>query len=134
MNAWEAEQVPDSDALYYRVHIHRARRGRLAPAIFHEQDGSMSMDWSKYSTPSDTLSRARKPPENGVVTLRVQSVREIGLAVVHSPDVVRRNRAHTDVNGLAENKTEFRVRLYSSLVDGGRPPHDRWTIRPVTAE
>lgn len=130
---WKSEHIPGPDMLYYRVHIGRARKGRLTPTIFHEQGGSMSADWDKYSTPSETLSRAKKPPENGVVTLCVGSVREIGLTVVHSPDVAHENRAHTDVNGLALKKTEFRVKLYSSLVDGDRPPSDRWTIRPDAA-
>ena len=69
----------------------------------------MSTDWDKYSSPEETLQRARNPADNGVIQMVVGDVRQVpGLRVEHTPDFPR-NRAHTDVYG--EKSTEARVKL-----------------------
>jgi hypothetical protein len=60
----------------------------------------MSVDWERYSTPNLTQERGRKPAnEYAVVSLVTEKVRAIPLRVVHSPDWLRQNRAHSDVIG-----------------------------------
>jgi hypothetical protein len=67
----------------------------------------MSTDWEKYSTPTQTQDRGKKPSANGVIALICGEVREIqSLSVVHAPS---QNRAHTNVFG--EKTTEVRVKL-----------------------
>jgi hypothetical protein len=67
----------------------------------------MSTDWERYSTPEESRARSSVPSDNGVVALNAGSVRLAGLQVLHTPDVERGNRAHTDVIGEKTN----RVRL-----------------------
>ena len=109
---WIVEDVPNEDHLYMRVHKNYWR-GRVLPGVFREHGGGMSTDWCKYSTPETTRSRARKPSDNGVLSLPVGGVRSIsGLSVMHTPDIEINNRAHTDVKGIVcERKTEIRVHL-----------------------
>jgi len=68
----------------------------------------MSTDWSRYSTPEETLARARKPEDNGVVEMVVGAVRAIpNLRVEHVP--LPENRAHSEVFGKKD--VEARVLL-----------------------
>ena len=130
---WDPEEIPPGDQLYYRVPTERAPRRRLQPSIFHEPSDtrSMSMDWEKYRTPEQTLDTGRRAPATyGVVTLAAGHVRTVGLEVEHTPDVRRRNRAHCDVSGLSEKKTEYRALLFTGLVRNGALPEPRWTIPP----
>ena len=109
---WPVEEIPDGDTLFMRMHKDHFRNGKIQAGVFRAQGGGMSTDWSKYATPVQTLNRARIPEDNGVIGLPVQKVRAIpSLSVVHSPDIQTRNRAHTDVRGINENKTEARFHL-----------------------
>jgi hypothetical protein len=59
----------------------------------------MSTDWGKYSSVDEARARARRPQENGIVTLEVAAVRSVSaLTVQHSP--FDANQAHTDVIGI----------------------------------
>lgn len=130
---WDPEEIPPDAQLYYRVPAERTPQRRPQPSIFHEPSGSesMSMDWNKYRTPRETLEAGRRSPDTyGIVTLVVGKVRNVGLAVSHTPDVRHRNRAHCDVYGLSEQKTKYRLLLFEGLVRNGSPPEDRWTIPP----
>jgi len=100
---WPREVIPDSDRLFLRVHIRLLQPSQeLHPGIFREHDGSMSVDWERYSTAEESRGRAGEPSANGVVTLVAGEVRSIsGLAVEHSPDEERSNRAHSDVLGIS---------------------------------
>ena len=72
---------------------------------------SMSVSWSKYSTPDEARNRGRKPPEEYAVVQSVAGdVRRVpGQTVEHSPDELRRDRSHADVTG--EKTSEVRTLL-----------------------
>ncbi len=125
---WPTEEIPDEDLLYYRVHRQGCdERADFRPEAFRDQADSMSTDWSKYSTPAESRARARKPEDNGIVSLRAGGVRAIAtLRVEHRPDSIRRNRAHTDVFG--KKSVEVRVKLRRLALEGGG-----WTISPAAA-
>lgn len=111
---WPQEVIPDGDSVYYRVHYQLCLEGGIRPNIFREQGGTMSVDWDKYSTPTETRDRARHPAENGVVSLNVGSVRTIrALVVEHFP--LPHNRSHSGVTGMSvlpkEGLAEARVHL-----------------------
>lgn len=130
VSIWPTEAIPDNDLLYYRVHINNAPDGVLHPGVFREQSGSMSTDWSKFSTPEATRLRAKSGPAvNGVMTLHVGGVRSVsGLTVDHNP--LDSNQAHTDVKGIeAKHGTPpevQRVRIRSELFQR----FNTWTIPP----
>ena len=108
MSAWESEFIPDRDRLFLRVHRCWIPDGMLNTAVFHDIEGGMSTDWEKYASPELTQLRARKPEENGVLSLVTGKVREIpNLLVEHTPQPD--NRAHTDV--LGKKDEEVRVKL-----------------------
>ena len=102
---WRAEEIPDSNRLFMRVHVNGLLEGELHPGVFREIDGSMSTDWEKYSTAEKSRNRATQPEENGVIALIAGGVRRIeGLAVRHSPDIASDNQAHTDILGVESPK------------------------------
>lgn len=121
---WPQEDIPDHNRLYMRVHRNNQVNGALAPGAFRDQPPGgerpgMSTDWSRYAAPEDTLGRARKPEDNGVVEMLVGHVRAIpNLLVEHMP--LPDNRAHTDVYGKKD--VEVRVLLQRAC---------RWVI-PVS--
>jgi len=110
---WLPEEIPDESQLFMRVHKNLLKpNGKIAPGVFRDQGGAMSTDWEKYRTPNETLSAAKNPSDNGVISLPVRGVREIDCPdqeVTHTPSVELDNRAHTDVKG--EKSTEARVKL-----------------------
>lgn len=109
---WIPEEIPKSDKLYMRVHRMYVKDGDFGAGAFRDQAGAMSTDWEKYSSPSDTRNRAKKPTENGIVEMVVGKVSQIpGLRVAHTPDIILRVRAHTDVIGEKSKDPEVRVKL-----------------------
>jgi hypothetical protein len=136
--AWGVEEIPDSSALFYRVHVTRLAEGRLTAGIFFEQEGSMSVEWERYATAVDAHGRSKVPSKNGIVALIAGDVRSVpGLAVRHAP--LPEVRAHSDVLGLEnpvgatgeeewvglkarERKVKIRERLFA-LCSG-------WVIEP----
>ncbi len=101
---WEAEEIPDEDFLFMRVHQNFLDdEGEPIPEAFRNRPpktGGMSTDWKKYSTAEETLGRARDPSANIIIELLTDAVRKIpDQSVVHSPDVENGNRAHTDIFG-----------------------------------
>lgn len=109
---WSAEEIPDQDLLFVRVHRMWLRKsGGVSPGFFKnrpdERTGAMSTDWSKYSSAEETRLRARKPEDNAVGRLLVAEVRAIpDQIVVHTPiqndPHLADNRSHTDVKGPKE--------------------------------
>lgn len=112
---WEIEQILDyfsehnPSFLYYRIHktYHSKRRPLYykSPSAFKysPEDGKMSTNWSKYSTPSLTREGTSHPPEDyGVVSFIVYQIRmekELDkLRFEHDPKP--ENQAHTNINGL----------------------------------
>ena len=106
------ESIPNSDYLYMRIHKNNYRDDEILPVCFKNNDGGMSTDWSKYSTPKQTQNRVsnygRDPKNYGVVNLHVDSVRKVKDQIVdHTPD--DDNQSHTDV--LGEKPEEVRLLL-----------------------
>lgn len=107
MAAWQAEDIPDPDSLFYRVPIGWLRPGetKVLPGLFRENRGSISTDWEEYSTAALTRSRPGRPDRFAVIRMVAGSVRGIeGLTVIHSPiqnvEGQIDNRAHTSIFGL----------------------------------
>ncbi len=99
---WVVEEIPNQDKLFYRIHKNSYKKGKLLPGIFREIVDGMSTDWEKYSTPVDSVNRARasNPRDNGILGLNTGEVREIGLTVIHNPS--KDNRSHTLVRGTSK--------------------------------
>lgn len=128
MNDWPVEEIPDADALFYRVPVGWLGPNHLRPptGIFSENKGSMSTDWGKYSTAAETRARQGRPERFAVLKMIAGQVREVrGLTVIHSPtqnvEGLPDNRAHTDIFGLdtpalltpdLSPKERIRVELY----------------------
>lgn len=118
---WPKEHIPDTDRLYFRVHLQYVKQdGTVGPSAFENRGAAMSVDWSKYSTPIETRNRARRPESNGVVALQVGLVRTIPQDVEHSP--VATNRAHTDVVGEKSAETRTKLRRIAVWEIQAHPP------------
>ena len=119
VESWPQEPIPDEDKLFMRVHRQWTRDGNPIPGAFQNRGKGMSTDWARYSTPAETLNRAKKPEENGVLKFSVGEVRAIpNQTVEHTP--IKMNRAHTDVSGIKDED----VRLKLTRVC-------RWVIDPA---
>ena len=106
------EDIPDADQVFMRAHRNFLRNGAITPNVFRAQGEGMSVDWSKYASPDDTRSRARKPLDNAILALVAGEVRsKTGLGVNHTP--LPENRAHSDVilPQDDEDLTEARIKL-----------------------
>ena len=115
---WQIENIPNEDYLYYRVHFKQMDSDfdldDISIKIFRTRDGSMSTDWDKYSNPETTRCNAIDPESNRVLQLNVGDVRLIPMTVIHAPDEILDNRAHTDVLGLEisrKERNEIRLKL-----------------------
>lgn len=127
MNGWPQETIPNEDRLFLRVHKNLLADGQLVPGVFREQHGAMSTDWERFSTAQESRARAARPAGNGIVALVAGGVRSVpNLRVLHEPDEIHQNRAHTNIYGLTEGepqaKTERRLRLFDMF-------HE-WELRP----
>lgn len=114
--AWPVEEIPDKDALYRRLapnHL-RPSDGKVNSTAFKrnsavkknvkEPDPDVSVDWAKYTTMKESLRLAGRP-DHGIGSLAAGLPRALGLSVVHTPDEERRNRAHSSIRGIADEKT-----------------------------
>jgi hypothetical protein len=111
MTQWPVEEIPDEHSLLMRVHKgHIKPDGSLGPGAFKNRGDGMSTDWDRYSTPEETLHRAKNPKENGVIEMMVGKVRTVPeQKVEHTP--MTENRAHTDVFGEKNKDPEVRTQL-----------------------
>src|SRR6185369_9111979 len=80
---------------------------------------NQSVDWSKYSTREETISRHRAPHLiRGVASITAQACRDVGQNVVHVPkgddDPDGPNIAHSEIQG--EKSHEIRCRLRDAIV------------------
>ena len=102
--------------------VDTGRRG--GAGAFKDRDGAMSTDWEKYSTVVQARNRARVPGDNAVVSFSAGDLRtKADLVVVHSPDVERNNRAHTEVKGEKDEEVRLiltRLMKWSLGLQGGR--------------
>ena len=117
---WPKEEIPDESMVFMFIHRMWVRNGEVIPGAFQDRGGGMSVDWDEHSTAEETRQRARRPPENGVISLGVGIIRSIqGLTVEHDPiqenthdlqgNTIRPNRAHSEV--LGEKNDERRLKL-----------------------
>jgi hypothetical protein len=92
---------------YYRVHANYCPNGELIPGVFRDIEGGMSVDWEKYSTPTQTRNRAKEAEKNGIVSFVAGKVREIPQQVEHTPS--DDSRAHSEIIG--EETPKVRLKL-----------------------
>lgn len=110
---WPIEDVPDADLLFLRIHKNNIRDAcPLSIAFMNHGEGAqegMSTDWSRYSTPQETLSRvlaARPTWSGGVIQMIVGEVRKIPEQIVqHAP--FSDNPAHTNIKGRKETRERY---------------------------
>lgn len=92
------EFIPDKDNLYLRVcAFHFDRNGNIQNEAFeprkprrqHERDdcGKKSVDWNRYSTPLDTISRTEVNQCKNCCSLKVSIVRDAALLVEYLPTI-----------------------------------------------
>jgi hypothetical protein len=119
---WKIEEIPGAARVFYRVHIRQLVDNELHPGIFREQNGSMSLDWERYSTSFESRNRAMEPALNGIVALIASTVRSIEpLQVIHEP--TQANRAHSAVYGIGVGdnmrskvqRTRIRAKLFEKF-------------------
>jgi hypothetical protein len=138
MEQWLAEDLPDSDSLFYRFPVGDLRANRMPfPGMFRENRGSISTDWEKYSTANETRARQGRPERFAVLRMIIGGIRAIdGLTVNHSPtqnmEGLPDNRAHSDVFGLElpapstnpdiGRKLRIRMELYKRFNTWEIPP------------
>lgn len=117
---WPKEEIPDEASVFMRVHKNLIPAGEIGPNVFRDQGGGMSVDWDKYSTPSQTRDRGRVPADSAVIRMGVFFIRRIeGLMMEHDPiqenssdengNPLKANRAHSQVIG--EKNPERRLLL-----------------------
>jgi hypothetical protein len=109
---WPVETIPDPDSLFLRVHKSKCNRkdsSEISPNMFAPKGAGLSVDWSKYSTSTESRNRARNPVENGILSLVSGEVRSVtGIEDVrHDPlqegvEGVAPNRSHSIIEGLHE--------------------------------
>src|ERR1051326_2212343 len=110
MTNWPAEEIPNEDTLYLRVHKNYVQSDELQPAVFRDHGDGMSTHWSRYCLSAmEARPHASSPADNGVVSLSVGGVRAIPLIVEHTPVADPPDRSHTDVRG--SKTAEVRLRL-----------------------
>lgn len=118
---WPKEHIPDPDHLYFRVHRQYVRQdGTVGPSAFENRGGAISTDWSRYSTPIETRSRAKQPDDNGVVSLQAGLVRAIPQVVEHTP--LAANRSHSDVVGDKSAEVRAMLRRIAAWKIPATPP------------
>jgi hypothetical protein len=112
--------IPNEDFVYMRVHqvnidfSNSNNEHIIKPVAFDPKGIGLSVDWSKYSTPEDTLKRAKKPEKNGVVSMSVDGVRKkpLPLDVLHKPS--NSNYSHSEIFEIPPRKPSdmgIRVKL-----------------------
>ena len=103
------ESIPNEDNLYIRVcRIHfdpsgNVRNEAFEPRVPHSRRGyddcgNKSVDWNKYSTPDETVSRDTSGNCRQCYSLGVGGVRAIGLEVDYLP--LDENKAHSTYHSL----------------------------------
>lgn len=96
------EDIPNDDELYIRLCDFHFDNGRLLPTAFEprldpDDCGVKSANWSKYSTPIETMGSTANPYCNKkCAKLEVSFARDIGLEVDHYP--TKENLAHSGIH------------------------------------
>jgi hypothetical protein len=115
-----SEAIPDSDALFRRIHRYffDPDSGRISSGAFDGQE--MSVDWSKYATPEETAAQDRTSNIVAVASLTAGACRKLGQDVVHDPipetDKIPGNLAHALVCGRKSKPIKQKLRDAAVLV------------------
>ena len=111
----EPEFIPNPDLLLCRVHWSQFnfQENRITSAVFGKP--SQSVDWRKYSTPEDTVSRYKAPTELwGIALITAGSCRQVFQEVVHVPltdqDPDGPNKAHAEIRGKKTGSIKSKLR------------------------
>ena len=111
----EPEVIPDPDLLLCRVHHaqYNFHEDRITRAVF--QKVNQSVDWSKYSTPEQTVNRHKKPQDiRAVACITAGACRNLGQEVAHVPlgaaDPGGRNDAHSEIRGVKTGIIQSQLR------------------------
>jgi hypothetical protein len=111
----EPEFIPNSDLLFCRVHRTQfnSRENRIMRTVFEKPN--QSVDWSKYSTPEQTIARHATPQVlRGVASIAAGKCRSLGQDVVHDPlgseTPGGRNDAHAEIRGQKSGEISSKLR------------------------
>lgn len=132
---WEAEPIENflNEHFLYRginriFWMNWSDINKIEPNLFAipkpDEDG-LSTDWSKYSTPKDTLNRLRIPDlkVNGIIELNISKLKDsikinkLPISIKHNPirianEIQQINRAHTLIIGInKQNKAKIKRHL-----------------------
>lgn len=115
------DNMPDEHLVYMRVHKQNidfkatSPNKMIRPVAFDPKgEGGLSVDWSEYSTPDESLSRAKVPEKNGIISMPISGIRAspLPLTVLHKPDKI--NYSHSEILGIPPRKPSdmgIRVKL-----------------------
>ncbi|OIV41195.1 hypothetical protein [Flavobacterium johnsoniae] len=131
--------IADVEDVYMRInraHIDFSQTDpikKILPMAFDAKgDDGLSVDRAIFSSPEDTLNRARIPERNGVLSWNVGSIRQapFNCDVVYDPVTIDgiENKAHSLVKGVPPRKPtglEFRIQLRQICT---------WEIECISAE
>lgn len=116
--SYPIEHIPDEDHIYMRIHkanidasIVDDNEKILIGAFNIKGDDGLSVNWSKYSSPSETI---KNPDVNGVVSIGVRNIRDVSLNVIHDPisTLTIDNRAHSLIIGIPpKNPSKLATRI-----------------------
>ncbi|MHA1381968.1 MAG: hypothetical protein ACTSRG_26655 [Candidatus Helarchaeota archaeon] len=105
----QSRPIPDTDKLYRRVPLFLITDRNKIPssAFIYKRNSKISVDWSEYSTPEQTLSRGDPQYEYSIIEMLAGAVRELPpLDVKHKPE--EENMAHSEIIGLPPEKRKRR--------------------------
>jgi hypothetical protein len=122
---WDAQEIANPDGLFRRLHPHHVRkrdntvgsnafkrRSEVDPKRT-EPDPDISVDLERLTTAEKSLELAGRP-EHGIGRLRAGFPRS--LAVLHTPDKVRNNCAHSSIRGNEGESAEENCYLLAAEI------------------
>jgi len=131
-DAVEPEFIPNPDILLCRVHWtqYNFRENRITSAVFEKPN--QSVDWSKYSTREQTVSRCKDPKALwGIALITAGDCRKLAQDVVHVPlsesDPYGPNIAHSEIRG---NKKTVKSQLRDAVMEKWQNPLFRPSTKP----
>ena len=103
--------IPDEHYVYMRVHKQNidykatSHNRMIRPVAFDAKgEGGLSVDWSKHSTPQESLERSKVPENNGIISMPIFGIRAnpLPLSVLHKPDET--NYSHSEIFEIPPRK------------------------------
>ena len=120
MSKFELEFIDNDQKLFYRIHKTNIDNDinddklKIKPAAFDPMPRptsvEMSVNWQKYSSPTETKNSARKPENVGVLSFLTLKVRisPVNLKVTHAPTI---NQAHSHIHEVVSEVNDPQIRL-----------------------